>query len=260
MGHRTGNIHVHCENSLGANQPPGNTRLMQFQDFDARGYPTVDVRTGYGEWVNTYEDTVQDAMDIALLERLGQPDWAATRRAVDLGCGTGRTGAWLRRNGVRAIDGVDLTPQMLAMAADRGAHDRLVEADVTATGLPDGGYDLLTASLIDEHLDDLGALYGEAHRLAAPRATFVLVAFHPHFIIHTGMPTHYTAADGQEVAIATNVHLVSHHVEAALAAGWQLAELREAVVDDGWVAVKPKWARFRNHPVSIAYVWRRTTE
>ncbi|OZM71565.1 SAM-dependent methyltransferase [Amycolatopsis antarctica] len=230
---------------------------MRFDDFDTRGYRTLDVRTGYGQWADTYEDTVQDTMDLALLDRLTEADWGAARRAADLGCGTGRTGAWLRAHGVGAIDGVDLTPQMLDVARKRGAHDRLFEADVTATGLAERTYDLLAASLIDEHLDDLGALYREAWRIAAGTATFVLVAFHPHFIMHTGMPTHFTAADGEDVAITTNVHLVSEHVSAALAARWRLAELRERVVDDEWVTVKPKWAGFRGHPVSVAYVWHK---
>lgn len=229
---------------------------MQFTRFDTRGYRTVDVRSGYAGWVDSYEDTVADAMDIALLDDLSSVDWNAVRRAVDLGCGTGRTGAWLRERGVAALDGVDLTPEMLARASRRGAHDRLFEADVTATGLPGGEYDLVVSSLVDEHLSDLGPWYAEAARLAAPGAAFALVTFHPHFIMHTGMPTHFTAADGEQVAIATTVHLMSDHVAAAHAAGWRLAELREGVVDDRWVAVKPKWQRLRGHPVSAAYVWR----
>ena len=43
---------------------------MRFSQFDARGYRTVDVRSGYGEWVDTYEQTVQDAMDVELLGAL----------------------------------------------------------------------------------------------------------------------------------------------------------------------------------------------
>ena len=35
--------------------------------FDQRRYPIVDVREGYGEWVRTYEQTVQDEMDLRLL-------------------------------------------------------------------------------------------------------------------------------------------------------------------------------------------------
>jgi hypothetical protein len=33
--------------------------------------------------------------------------------------------------------------------------------------------------------------------------------------------------------------------------------MRESVVDDRWIAVKPRWERFRHHPVSVAFVWRR---
>ncbi|MFE1592204.1 class I SAM-dependent DNA methyltransferase [Nocardia sp. NPDC058705] len=230
---------------------------MEFSDFDARGYRTVDVRTGYGEWVAHYEQTVEDAMDLALLDRLEEPSWGAVKRAVDLGCGTGRTGQWLRDKGVGSIDGVDLTPEMLAVARRRGAHDRLIEADAAATGLSDSAYDLVISSLVDEHLADLRPLYREAWRLATPKATFALVTFHPHFIMASGMPTHYTADSGESVAITTNVHLISDHVTAAVNSGWRLAELHERVIDDEWVALKPKWERFRHHPISAAYVWRK---
>jgi SAM-dependent methyltransferase len=230
---------------------------LDFSAFDSRGYRTVDVRTGYREWVPTYEDTVQDAMDIALLDELKGPAWARVRRAADLGCGTGRTAAWLRERGVASIDGVDLVPEMLAVARERGAHDRLVQGDVAASGLDGGAYDLVIASLVDEHLDDLRPLYREAWRLAEPGASFVLVAFHPHFIMATGMPTHFTGASGDPVAITTHVHLVSDHVNAGLHAGWTLTEMREGVIDDRWVAVKPHWERFRHHPVSAAFAWRK---
>ncbi len=244
-------------NRLGIPAATAILDTMRFRDFDARGYRTVDVRTGYGEWVATYERTVEDAMDIAVLERLTDVDWSTSRRVADLGCGTGRTGAWLRERGITAIDGVDLTPEMLATAHRRGCHARLVEADVRDTGLAARSYDLIIASLIDEHLEDLRPLYAEAFRLAADGAVCVVVAFHPHFIMTSGMPTHYTSAAGEDVAITTTVHLVSDHTAAALDAGWRLAEMREGVVDDGWLAVKPKWERFRNHPVSAAFVWRK---
>jgi SAM-dependent methyltransferase len=235
-----------------------NTRWMvRFSDYDTRGYRMVDARTGYREWVSTYEQTVEDAMDVALVEELEQPDWQGVRRAADLGCGTGRTAAWLRRHGVAAIDGVDISPEMLAVAHARGLHDRLVEAEVTHTGLEPGAYDLVIACLVDEHLEDLNPLYREALRLAAPGGLFILVGFHPHFIIASGMPTHFTDAAGEHVAIATHVHLVSDQVTAGLGAGWTLVEMREAVVDERWLELKPTWERFRNHPVSAAFVWRR---
>ncbi|WP_028647611.1 class I SAM-dependent methyltransferase [Nocardiopsis sp. CNT312] len=229
--------------------------MPDFADFDTRHYRTVDVATGYDRWSSTYEDTVLDAMDLDLLDSLTRPDWAAVSRAADLGCGTGRTGAWLRGRGVPRVDGVDLSPGMLERAHRRGCHTTLARGDVRDTGLPSGAYDLVVSSLIDEHLPDLAPYYAEARRLAAPGGCCVLVAYHPQFMMVSGMPTHFTDASGEDVAISTHLHLLSDHTRAAMAAGWVLAELREAVVDDGWIAAKPKWERFRGHPVSAALVW-----
>lgn len=229
---------------------------MEFAAFDARGYRTVDARSGYDGWAATYDDSVVDAMDIRLLERL-PVDWAATRRALDLGCGTGRTGAWLRSVGVSTVDGVDQSGGMLSRAADRGVHERLVQAPVTDTGLASGSYDLIVCSLVDEHLADLAPLYREAARVGCGGAVFVLVGYHPHFILHTGMPTHFTSDSGEDVAISTTIHLVSDHVTAALDAGWRLDGMTEGLVDDAWIAAKPKWDRHRGHPVSVGYLWRR---
>ncbi|HYZ00090.1 MAG TPA: class I SAM-dependent methyltransferase [Candidatus Binatia bacterium] len=231
--------------------------MVRFPDFDARGYPTVDVRRGYGEWVDTYEDTVLDAMDVELLSSLRRVPWGELGRAADLGCGTGRTGAWLRGRGVGHVDGVDLTPEMLAVAGQRGVYERLVEADVSATGLPGSAYDLVVTCLVDEHLAELGPLYREAWRLARPGALGVLVAYHPHFIMAAGMPTHFTRASGEAVAIETHVHLLSEHVTAALEAGWMLLEMRERIIDEAWLRLKPQWERFRHHPIAVAFVWQR---
>ena len=231
--------------------------MATFTDFDSRGYRMVDARTGYGEWVTTYEGTVEDAMDISLLERLIVPRWETIGAAADLGCGTGRTGVWLRRRGVAAIDGVDLTPEMLDRARARGAHRTLAVADVAASGLATAAYDLAITSLVDEHLASLDPLYREAFRVVRPGGQYVLVAYHPQFMMITGMPTHFKNAAGEEIAITTHLHLVSDHVTAALGAGWTLVEMQERLIDDDWVALKPKWERYRHHPISAVYVWQK---
>jgi SAM-dependent methyltransferase len=229
--------------------------MPSFSAFDSRNYRTVGAREGYDRWAATYEDTVEDAMDVALLERVGV-DWGAVGSAADLGCGTGRTGAWLAARGVEEIDGVDLSPGMLEAARARGVYRSLREGEVGDTGLGGGAYDLVVSCLVDEHLADLGPLYAEAARLARPGGRFVTVGLHPHFIIAAGMPTHFDDAEsGAPLAIETHVHLLGEHVAAGLDAGLALAELQERIVDDEWVALKPKWERFRHHPVSFAAVW-----
>ena len=228
---------------------------MDHSIFDKRRYPVVEVRQGYGEWVRTYEQTVQDEMDLRLLERLETVDWSAAASVLDLACGTGRVGAWLAGRYGAAVDGVDITPEMLDVARGRGVYRSLRVADVSSTGLPAGAYDLCTQSLADEHLPDLRPLYREAARVTRRGGSFVLVGFHPYFLM-AGMPTHFDRAPGEPVTIRSYVHLPSDHVKAAHAAGWSLLELEEGLIDDVWVRKKPKWAGYLGWPISFATVWR----
>ena len=229
---------------------------MEFAPFDRRRYPTLAVQDGYREWSETYEDVALDEMDLRLLARISSVDWAKAGRVLDLACGTGRIGVWLRAQGVQRLDGLDFTPEMLARAEAKGVYDRLIQADVLDTGLPGAAYDLVLEVLADEHLKELSPLYREAARLAAPAGVLVIVGYHPHFLMN-GIPTHFDRRDGQPVAIESHVHLFSDHVRAARRAGWTLSEMDEGVVDDAWIAKKPKWARYRFHPVSFAIVWRK---
>ena len=228
---------------------------MDHSIYDKRGYPVVDVREGYGEWVRTYEQTVLDEMDLRLLEALRTVDWAAPRLVLDLACGTGRIGAWLKRRGSAAIDGVDITPEMLEVGRGKDVYRALHVADVARTGLPAETYDLCVQSLADEHLADLRPLYLEAARVTRRGGLFVIVGFHPQFLM-AGVPTHFDRAPGEPVTIRSYVHLFSDHVKAAHAAGWSLREMEEGLVDEAWLRKKPRWEAYRGVPISFAMVWR----
>lgn len=227
---------------------------MDHSQYDKRNYPIVDVREGYGEWVRTYEQTVQDEMDIYLLERVRSVDWSRAGVVLDLACGTGRIGAWLKTKMAAVIDGVDLTPEMLDVARGKGIYRALYNADVTDTGLETGAYDLCVQSLADEHMATIAPLYREAARLTKAGGQFVIVGFHPQFLM-AGMPTHFDRANGETLTIRSYVHLLSDHVKAALAAGWTLREMDEGLVDATWLAKKPKWEKYAGIPVSFVMVW-----
>jgi predicted TPR repeat methyltransferase len=91
-----------------------------------------------------------------------------TRRVLDLGCGTGLSGIALRPF-ARRLEGLDLSPRMLAEARARGLYDALHEADlVEFLARPRGGFDLLAAADVLNYLGDLGpALAGMARALPA---------------------------------------------------------------------------------------------
>ncbi|HUG06220.1 MAG TPA: class I SAM-dependent methyltransferase [Candidatus Limnocylindria bacterium] len=68
---------------------------------------------------------------------------------VELGCGTGYVGAWLKRRGARRVVGVDITPAQLATAQrlDRKTSLglQLVEANAEVVPLRDRSFDLVVS-------------------------------------------------------------------------------------------------------------------
>ncbi len=99
----------------------------------------------YRSWATDYDADVFGSADVIGTDRIADllaahlPDRAAP--IVDLGCGTGAAGARLREHGYTVLDGVDVSPEMLAVAASKKVYRTLVAADLRA-GIPvrDGTY------------------------------------------------------------------------------------------------------------------------
>lgn len=230
---------------------------MDFSIFDLRGYQTLTVREGYRQWVQTYEATVLDLMDLRLLARLQTIAWGEPHRVLDLACGTGRIGVWLTQYGVRRVDGLDLTAEMLAVARGKRVYDLLLLGDILQMPIAAGSYELVTMVLADEHIPDLPPLYREVARISRPAGRFVLVGYHPYFLI-AGIPTHFNREGREPAAIQSYVHLFSDHFHAATEAGWSLQEVEEGLIDEQWLLKKPRWRSYLHRPVSFALVWQKT--
>lgn len=76
-------------------------------------------------------------------------------RALDLGCGTGLMGAVLRER-VGWLAGVDLSPAMVARAAEKGLYDALHVGEMTDALASDEPFDLVTAADVLVYVGDLG--------------------------------------------------------------------------------------------------------
>jgi len=81
------------------------------------------------------------------------PEGAA---GIDLGCGSGALGWALRQEGwTGTLDGIDLSPVMLRLAAETGCYRRLLQANLLRpeTSAPDGPYDFaITMGLIGDYV------------------------------------------------------------------------------------------------------------
>jgi len=102
-----------------------------------------DAAAVYRDWAATYDDDVFGTLGFTGSARIAElliahlPDPAAA--VLDIGCGTGAVGRRLAELGATTIDGVDLSPEMLAVAARTGAYRRLAVCDLTAADLDVGG-------------------------------------------------------------------------------------------------------------------------
>jgi predicted TPR repeat methyltransferase/uncharacterized coiled-coil protein SlyX len=98
---------------------------------------------------------------------------APNAEVLDLGCGTGLCGPFLRPLARRLV-GVDLSSGMLAKAQERGLYDELVQADIVShLATTPGRVDLVVAADVLVYLGDLEPLFFAVQRALGPSGCFV---------------------------------------------------------------------------------------
>jgi ubiquinone/menaquinone biosynthesis C-methylase UbiE len=138
-----------------------------------------DVRSSFGRVAANYARSTFHADPARLDEVLELAAPRPTDLALDVATGTGNTALALAPH-VRAVLGLDLTPEMLAEAArlagERGLRNASwVRGDACALPFAGGAFDLYTARAAPHHFRDLDAALEEAFRVLRPggRACFV---------------------------------------------------------------------------------------
>ncbi|MBV9067049.1 MAG: methyltransferase domain-containing protein [Methylobacteriaceae bacterium] len=98
-------------------------------------------------------------------------------RALDLGCGTGLAGAAFRDR-VDYLEGVDLSPGMLAQARAKSIYDALHigEAEEQLRAVGTRSFDLILASDVVAYIGDLAAVFMQIARVLASAGLFAFTA------------------------------------------------------------------------------------
>lgn len=91
---------------------------------------------------------------------------------LDLGCGTGLSGAALA-DLAKHLDGVDLSPAMLAQAKARGLYRNLLAGDIETVEVGRDAYDLVICADTLVYLGDLSRAFAQAHRALKPNGMFL---------------------------------------------------------------------------------------
>ncbi|MEZ5645124.1 MAG: class I SAM-dependent methyltransferase [Burkholderiaceae bacterium] len=146
-------------------QPGPHAAPAGFDDAAASRLADLDASQHF--WMSHRLALIRRLLEHRHRER-GKP-W---RRVLELGCGAGAALPLLESyaHDVTAVDGHG---HLLERARDRSATARLIEGDVTDTGLPAGQHDLICAFDVLEHVDP-DRFLGEARRLATDDADLLL--------------------------------------------------------------------------------------
>jgi malonyl-CoA O-methyltransferase len=182
----------------------------------------VSARQGYALWAETWDTTLSPI--VALEERALLP-WITglePRRAVDVGCGTGR---WTTR--LSAI-GVDASLAMLAVAAEKnGLRGRLAVGDATALPIASGSADLVLCALTLGHIRNGIVAMREFTRILAPGGILLLTDFHPAAAAQGWRRTF--RRDGQVYELENHTYTVD---QLRSVGDLKLAELAEATIGE----------------------------
>jgi ubiquinone/menaquinone biosynthesis C-methylase UbiE len=186
----------------------------------------------YDKWSATYDGVENKTRD---LEKRACESVLSTfefESVLELGGGTGKNTSWLARRGKRVIS-VELSPQMQGIAKakvmETNVEFRL--ADIREDwNFVDEPVDLITCSLILEHIEDLAHVFKNAAASLKPKGWFYVCELHP-FKQYIGSKARFDM-DGETHVLDCYRHHVSDYAGAAANAGFSIAKLDEWFDDD----------------------------
>jgi malonyl-CoA O-methyltransferase len=157
---------------------------MDTRRADAFQLDKAGVRAAFDRASGTYEGAavLQSRVAEELLSRLEPFDFSP-QRLLDLGAGTGRVTAELKRRYRRSrVIALDLAPGMLREA---GRHQRLFRrferlcADAARLPLQSGSIDVVFSNLMLQWCEPVDAVFAEVRRVLTPEGFFAFSTFGP---------------------------------------------------------------------------------
>lgn len=187
----------------------------------------MDVQQAYNLWSAQYDTNKNRTRDLeghALRTILAGINFSS---CLEIGCGTGKNTQWLADH-AQKVTAVDLSAEMLSHAKAKITDPRVrfIQADITQSwGFGQGAYDLVTFSLVLEHIEKLDDVFAQATGCLKKGGHLYVGELHP-YKQYTGTKARFeTEAGTQEVTCFS--HHISDFVQAAKKWGLVLADLDE---------------------------------
>jgi len=175
----------------------------------------MDTRQAYNAWASQYDTNENKTRDLearALRTTLANISF---KNCLEIGCGTGKNTEWLIQK-AEHITAVDLSEEMLAKAKGKIISDKVEfkQADITkAWTFTDQRYDLISFSLVLEHIENLAHIFKEASLLLKIGGHIYIGELHP-YKQYAGTKARFETEDGVRVLQCYN-HNISEFTQAS---------------------------------------------
>ncbi len=192
----------------------------------------MSTQSHYDAWSTQYDTNENRTRDLeaVAVRKLLEP--ILFRHVLELGAGTGKNTVWFAPFAHRIV-AVDLSAEMLAKAKEKveavGNPECIadfVQADITQPwNFGHGIYDLVSFSLMLEHIEHLDPVFAEVAQALMPGGHLYVGELHP-FKQYLGTKAKFQTAEG-EVVVACYNHHISDFVRAAQHHGLELLTVEE---------------------------------
>jgi SAM-dependent methyltransferase len=191
----------------------------------------MDIANAYNSWSSQYDTNDNKTRDLEALALQKILQGKSFKHCLEIGCGTGKNTALLLSI-CDQITAIDLSKGMLDIAKNKIQSDKVnfIEVDITNDWtFAKHTYDLVTFSLMLEHIEDLNAVFQKVSRVTAVGSLVYIGELHP-FKQYAGSKARFETESGTQVVTCFNHH-VTDFIQAANASGFQLIHIDEQFDD-----------------------------
>lgn len=171
-------------------------------------------QTAYNEWSATYDSVENKTRDLeakALREMVS----GENLDVLEIGCGTGKNTEFLQAS-AKTVIGADFSEEMLKIAKTKitAGNVEFRRMDLRENwDFADESFDLITCSLVLEHIENLRFVFAEAARILRENGKFYFGELHP-FKQYQGSKARFETGEGT-FELECFVHNVSEYFATA---------------------------------------------
>lgn len=192
----------------------------------------MDTRQAYNSWASQYDTNDNKTRDLEALSLRSTLSRVQFNNCLEIGCGTGKNTAWLVQQ-ANSITAIDLSEEMLAKAKEKVGSGRVEfkQADITGQWeFAGNNYDLVTFSLVLEHIEHLDHIFSEASKKLVPGGHIYIGELHP-FKQYSGSKARFDTDEGVQVVNCFN-HNISDFIQSAAKYGLAPVDINEFFDND----------------------------